>query len=171
MDRCLNWQIVSMFGVILDVLFWDKRLVPFFQRFQHPTACRSPAKVLWPGWISGLLWSVWQTSGRCLRLIASVSCFWLGFVIWSCLIFFFVFCIPFDSFASWFEGISRCRCETGIAWDFPLAKSEKRELLLQHFSATERLGETLVFRLRGNCLSSSYLHYAGHFCSTEFSCV
>ena len=30
------------------------------------------------------------------------------------------------------------RCETGVAWDFPLAKSEKRELLLQHFAATER---------------------------------
>lgn len=30
------------------------------------------------------------------------------------------------------------RCATGIAWDFPLAKSEKRELLLQHFALGEQ---------------------------------
>lgn len=30
---------------------------------------------------------------------------------------------------------------TGIAWDFPLAKSEKRELLLQHIAAGERMAQ------------------------------
>jgi len=31
--------------------------------------------------------------------------------------------------------------DTGRAWDFPLAKSEKRELLLQHIAAGERMAE------------------------------
>ena len=36
-----------------------------------------------------------------------------------------------------------CRCDVGSAWDFPLAKSEKRELLLQHIAHGEQ-------RLEGN---------------------
>jgi len=31
--------------------------------------------------------------------------------------------------------------DTGRAWDYPLAKSEKRELLLQHIAAGERMAE------------------------------
>jgi len=33
------------------------------------------------------------------------------------------------------------RADTGIAWDFPLAKSEKRELLLQHIAVGERMAQ------------------------------
>eukprot|EP00435_Cladocopium_sp_Y103_P019282 s1074_g4.t1 len=52
-----------------------------------------------------------------------------------------------ETFRAWLEQkpammrLSPFRCETGVAWDFPLAKSEKRELLLQHFAATERIAE------------------------------
>ncbi|CAK9086366.1 unnamed protein product [Durusdinium trenchii] len=50
-------------------------------------------------------------------------------------------------FRAWLEQrppmirLGNFRCETGIAWDFPLAKSEKRELLLQHITASERIAE------------------------------
>ena len=52
-----------------------------------------------------------------------------------------------ESFRAWLEQrpamlrLSGSRCETGVAWDFPLTKSEKRELLLQHIAATERIAE------------------------------
>ncbi|CAJ1394928.1 unnamed protein product [Effrenium voratum] len=35
----------------------------------------------------------------------------------------------------------RPRCDVGSAWDFPLAKSEKRELLLQHIAHGEQMAE------------------------------
>eukprot|EP00434_Breviolum_minutum_P024063 symbB.v1.2.021239.t1/scaffold1825.1/size102390/6 len=52
-----------------------------------------------------------------------------------------------ESFRAWLDQrpamlrLSGSRCETGVAWDFPLTKSEKRELLLQHIAATERIAE------------------------------
>eukprot|EP00913_Durusdinium_trenchii_P030523 g28592.t1 len=52
-----------------------------------------------------------------------------------------------EGFRHWLEerpAMSRLgamRCATGIAWDFPLAKSEKRELLLQHFALGEQMAE------------------------------
>jgi len=54
---------------------------------------------------------------------------------------------PREQFRCWLESrpamfklsVPDRSLNTGIAWDFPLAKSEKRELLLQHIAAGERM--------------------------------
>lgn len=53
-----------------------------------------------------------------------------------------------EAFRNWLEDrpsmfrLSAVRCvDTGIAWDFPLTKSEKRELLLMYVAQGEKMAE------------------------------